>query len=540
MTAPRCRSLKARAWSQVEHPGMSELHTKTINLELADASATETLGKQLSMFFRPGDVINLCGDLGAVKTTLARAMIRAMAPGAGTFEVPSPTFTLVQTYEFTRLEVAHFDFYRLSEEGEALELGFPDLASNGIALVEWPDRASGLLPDERLEISLQDRNTPGRTATLTGSGGWAARLTRFVSAARFLEANGFDRCERTFLQGDASARRYERLASNPPAIFMDSPAQADGPPVRDGKPYSQIAHLAEDVSAFAGIAKGLDNVGLSAPKIRAADYANGMLIIEDFGDLVYGALLEDASIDMNAPYTAAVDVLCHLAVQEMNPKIELEDDVSHTIAMFDPAALEIEVELLLDWFWPAIHGEKATGERREEYLTIWRALWPVLNSHEPVWVLRDYHSPNLIWLPQRQGLKQVGLIDFQDAVLGHPAYDLVSLLQDARVDVSAGREADLLDYYCASRSRLDGRFDAEKFRQAYGVLAAQRNSKILGIFMRLKIRDGKLGYLKHIPRLSHYLDRTLGAPHLRELRTWYETWLPAEKRLMIGQGGSNE
>jgi aminoglycoside/choline kinase family phosphotransferase len=154
--------------------------------------------------------------------------------------------------------------------------------------------------------------------------------------------------------------------------------------------------------------------------------------------------------------------------------------------------------------------------------------------------LRDYHSPNLIWLPQRQGLKQVGLIDFQDAVLGHPAYDLVSLLQDARVDVSARCEADLLDYYCASRSRLDGRFDAEKFRQAYGVLAAQRNSKILGIFVRLKIRDGKQGYLKHIPRLSHYLDRTLGAPHLRELRTWYETWLPAEKRLMIGQGGSNE
>ena len=518
---------------------MSAIPSEKLVLNLADASATEALGAQLSLFARPGDIITLSGDLGAGKTTLAWAVIRAMAPDAGTFEVPSPTFTLVQSYDFTRLDVSHYDFYRLSEEAEALELGFPGLSDAGIALVEWPDRASGLLPAEHLEICIEDNNDPGRIATLTGTGSWAFRLGRMTEIAEFLATHGYGECKRTFLQGDASARRYERLGSNPPVILMDSPAQTDGPPVRDGKPYSQIAHLAEDVSAFAGVASGLEHAGLSAPGILAADYGKGMLIIEDLGDMVFGSMLNDPETDMSEPYRAAVDVLCHLAVQDLGAEIQIGSGVSHRIPPYDADALEIEAELLLDWLWPAIYGGEAPAERRAEYLAIWRELWPVLEPHNPVWVLRNYHSPNLIWLPEREGLKRAGIIDFQDAVLGHPAYDLASLLQDARVDVPAEREAELLDYYCETRSAKQSDFDEKSFRQAYGVLAAQRNSKILGIFMRLKNRDGKPGYLKHIPRLSAYLDRTLSAPHLAELSAWYDTWVPTENRIRAAQGDGN-
>ncbi|MGI9483557.1 MAG: tRNA (adenosine(37)-N6)-threonylcarbamoyltransferase complex ATPase subunit type 1 TsaE [Hyphomicrobiales bacterium] len=502
---------------------------------LPDAEATEALGVELSLFIKPGDVIALSGDLGAGKTTLARAIIRALAPEAGAFEVPSPTFTLAQAYEFTRVPITHFDLYRLSDESEAIELGFLGGLRQSACVVEWPERAEGLLPQDLLTIELSDPETAGRIATITANGDWADRIDRMETVRKFLEGEGLSDCARYFLKGDASTRRYERLASAPPTILMDSPAQPDGPPVRDGKPYSQIAHLAENVTAFAAMAKGLCDKGLSAPEVIASDLQSGLLVIEDFGDDVFGAMLKDPANDMSEPYQVAVDVLCHLANQEPQADIAVEGTGTYTIPAYDHKAMEIEAELLLDWFWPAVYGEPAPQGHRDEFLQAWRAHWPELETHRPVWVLRDYHSPNLMWLPERDGLKRVGLLDFQDGLMGHPAYDLVSLLQDARVDVPADVERDLLDYYCAARGADDPKFDEEAFRRAYSILALQRNSKILGIFVRLKQRDGKDDYLKHIPRLSRYVTRTLKAGHLPELKAWFEEHLPADKRETLGQ-----
>jgi len=207
--------------------------------------------------------------------------------------------------------------------------------------------------------------------------------------------------------------------------------------------------------------------------------------------------------------------------------------VPANVPPFDLPALEIEIELLLDWFWPAACNEPAPQAARDEFARIWRPLFQRLQEEISGWVLRDYHSPNLIWLPEREGVARVGIIDFQDAMRGSHAYDLVSLTQDARRDVPADLEEHLLDFYCAEVGKADASFQPDLFRTAYAILGAQRNTKILGIFARLAARDGKAGYLRHIPRVSAYLERNLEHPELAELRDWYDRHLPASTRLQV-------
>ena len=187
----------------------------------------------------------------------------------------------------------------------------------------------------------------------------------------------------------------------------------------------------------------------------------------------------------------------------------------------------IEVELLVDWYVPHVIGSTASGSVRSSFVNLWRAALEPIIAAPATWVLRDFHSPNLIWLPERDGLKRVGLIDYQDAVLGHPAYDVVSLLQDARITVPQDLELKLLGHYARQRRVADPAFDMSAFAQAYAVLGAQRNTKILGIFARLDRRDGKPQYLKHLPRIEAYIRRDLSHPALADLRAWYETNLPS-------------
>ena len=153
-----------------------------------------------------------------------------------------------------------------------------------------------------------------------------------------------------------------------------------------------------------------------------------------------------------------------------------------------------------------------------------------VQDDNPVWVMRDYHSPNLIWLDENQGNARVGIIDTQDAVMGSPAYDLVSLLQDARLDVAAAVEQEMLAHYASCRLAGNASFDDAAFRASYAILGAQRAAKILGIFARLSKRDGKHGYLRHIPRVSALLERNLQHPALTELKAWFDQYLPAEER----------
>jgi hypothetical protein len=292
--------------------------------------------------------------------------------------------------------------------------------------------------------------------------------------------------------------------------------------VRRGKPYSAIAKLAESVHAFVAVARGLRALGFSAPEIYGEDRDAGILVLEDLGS--------EPVIDADGPiperYEEATRLLARLHAAPVPGTLPVAEGLEHALPLYDLEAFLIEVELLLDWYAPHIPRTLLPGSARAEFVRIWSELLEDLLAGPQTWTLRDYHSPNLIWLPDREGVARVGLLDFQDAVLGPPAYDVASLLQDARVTVPAELELRLLGTYARERREADAAFDMGRFASAYAVMAAQRATKVLGIFARLDKRDGKPQYLRHVPRIEAYLARNLAHPVLSRLTAWYERHLP--------------
>ncbi len=497
-------------------------------LVLADEAATTRLARDIADILKTGDIVALSGHLGAGKSLLARAMLRRLAENPA-LEVPSPTFTLVQSYETRGGDLLlHADLYRVRSPDELDDLGLIEDLERAITLVEWPDRAGGRLPaGRRLDIVIEvDPENPetGRIATLSGGVLWRARLAIAIGARRLIDAVGWSEANREFMLGDASSRAYERLTreNGDTAILMISPPRPDGPAIRHGKPYSAIAHLAETVDAFVAMDKGLRSLGLSAPEILAQDLSTGLLLIEDLGP----GLVIDADGPIPERYEAAARLLAEMHRHTLPTILPVAEARDHVIPDYDREALTIETELVLDWYAPHIAGVALPAVTRAEFGRIWDRLFDEVFETPATWTMRDYHSPNLIWLPDRVGHARLGLIDFQDAVLGHPAYDLVSLGQDARVDVPAALELRLLAAYAGARRGNDPGFDLAGFARAYAILGAQRNTKIAGIFARLDKRDGKPGYLKHLPRIEAYLRRDLEHPALAELKAWYQAHLP--------------
>ncbi|MFO1033466.1 MAG: tRNA (adenosine(37)-N6)-threonylcarbamoyltransferase complex ATPase subunit type 1 TsaE [Hyphomicrobiales bacterium] len=482
---------------------------------------TEALARRLSLWARPGFLILLSGDLGSGKSTFARAFIRALAEGQPDFDVPSPTFTLVQSYDDTRLPVFHADLYRLKSGAEAEELGLGELLAQGCGLVEWPELLPEGLTADVLSLSFSGGGDT-RGIAIAASGAWVKALARDAEIEAFLAPAPI----RHFLEGDASARRYEWLESGDGSrpILMDMPDRPDGPPVKDGKPYSAIAHLAEGLPAVVAINSELVQRGFSAPRLLRFDLARGLAVIENLGARVYGKMLL-AGEDMTAPMLAAADVLAALHRQAWPATVPAGDGVSHRLSPYDEEALLIEADLLPSWFYPYSTGKAAPRSLNESFAAVWKRLIPQVVPEKPVWVLRDYHSPNLIWIPEREGVRRVGLIDTQDAVLGHAAYDLMSMTQDARVDIPAALAARTVAHYLALRAE-ERDFNKDNLLAAYAILGAQRATKILGIFARLSKRDGKHGYLRHMPRVSRALGENLAHPALAPLKAWYAEHLP--------------
>jgi len=293
--------------------------------------------------------------------------------------------------------------------------------------------------------------------------------------------------------------------------------------VRGGLPYSAIAHLAEDVRPFVAMARALRERGLSAPQVLAADLNEGLLLLEDFG--TEGVLAGDPPAPVEERYAAAVDVLVELHRQPVPGTLPVAPGVDHRLPSYDLDAFLIEAELLIEWYLP-YRGTSVTSSARSEFDALWRAALARAYDAPPTWVLRDYHSPNLLWLPEREGIARIGLLDFQDAVMGPAPYDLVSLLQDARVDVPDPMEIALLGRYVKARLGADPEFATTGFVQLYVTLGAQRATKILGIFARLDKRDGKPQYLRHIPRIWRYLRRALIHPAMTDLKAWYDAHVP--------------
>jgi aminoglycoside/choline kinase family phosphotransferase len=305
----------------------------------------------------------------------------------------------------------------------------------------------------------------------------------------FLKLHGWEGAVVAPVAGDASFRRYFRVesAARGKAILMDAP-----PPHEDPRPFLHIAQY-------------LNGHQFRAPEIFATDLTRGLLLIEDFGDRRMREHLDEHPEDEAAVYRAAIDAILRLA---QTPAVQAQ--------AYDIATYMREVQLLSEWYMPAM----GLSFDVQEFDQIWTEALAPLAEYQKVTVLRDYHAENIMLLDDGQQ----GIIDFQDALVGHPAYDLVSLLQDARRDVSPTLEAEMLAYYhAAAKPGVD--FDAH-----YALLGAQRNTKIIGIFTRLWKRDGKERYLSFLPRMWGLLERDLAHPDLAPVKHWFDTFIPLDVR----------
>jgi aminoglycoside/choline kinase family phosphotransferase len=351
----------------------------------------------------------------------------------------------------------------------------------------------------------------------------AATVERLQALRGFLDSAGFGEARRRRMAGDASTRSYARLLCDGTSfILMNSPKRPDGPAIYAGRSYSAAVHLAEDVRPFVAIANGLRSEGFSAPAIHHWDLEAGFLITEDFGSA--GVIEGDPPGPILERYEAATDLLAALHGKTLPRTLPLPG-ASYAIPVFDVDAMLIEIGLMLEWYLPD-RGVEPSEALRTEFLSMWRELLRQPAMAARTWMLRDFHSPNLIWLAGRSGGAQVGIIDFQDTVLGSPAYDVVSLLQDARIDVPEAPERKLFSRYVQARHEADASFDPAGFAALYALMSAQRNTRLLGTFARLNRRDGKPHYLRHQPRIWTYLGRALAHPSLSALRAWYAAHVP--------------
>ena len=499
--------------------------SKVWRFDAPDEVATLMLAAAQAAWLEPGDVVALSGDLGAGKTMFARGLIRALAEEPA-LEAPSPTFTLMQVYEAPRGPVVHADFYRLRGPLELENLGWDEAIEGAIAIVEWPERIPEALPPDRLEVTIRFDSSHGpdfRLLEMRGRGRIGRRLARALSVGTLLHRVGWIEAKREFVQGDASVRLYERLTrpDGATAILMISPPRPEGPIIRFGKPYAAIARLSPDIRAFLAMAEGLRALGYSTPKILASSVEDGLALIEDLGS-------ETVVVD-GAPhpgrYAEAVALIGDLHGRDLPDALPVGEDL-YQLPTYDVEAMLIEVELVIDWYATAIARTAVPSGARMQFLGVWRDILGPILAEPTTWTLRDFHSPNLHWLPERPGIASIGLIDFQDAVIGPPAYDLASLLQDARVTVPDDLEMRLMALYVRRRAAAAPAFDPVRFAASYAAMAAQRTTKILGIFARLDKRDGKPQYLRHLPRIERYLAKNLAHPLLRPLALWYQTHLP--------------
>lgn len=322
----------------------------------------------------------------------------------------------------------------------------------------------------------------------------AAPMIPPASAPAFLAAAGWGDAEIRPLAGDASFRRYFRIAApGRSAVLMDAP-----PPHEDPRPFIHVAEY-------------LTGIGLAAPRILARDLDHGLLLIEDFGDVRMRETVDAAPARETELYSGIVDVLVEL--HRHAPPAGLK-----------PHGLDAwldEVMLFPDWYGPAVGIEVD----RDGFAAAWReALAPIDAQGQSVAELRDFHAENVMLVPGRTGVAAFGLLDFQDALVGHPAYDLVSMLEDARRDVTPAVERSMLDRYMAMTSR------GPEFETAYWALGAQRNTRILGVFCRLWKRDGKPGYRRFQPRMWGLLERDLAHPALGPVAAWFDANVPAASR----------
>jgi aminoglycoside/choline kinase family phosphotransferase len=352
--------------------------------------------------------------------------------------------------------------------------------------------------------------------------------------AKFLADNGFGAAAREALAGDASTRAYERLhlPGGRRLIFMDQPPGEGAPCPPEATPkerqaagYNALARLAAGrVDAFVTVAGWLKDQGLSAPEVLAQDAARGLAVLEDLGDGIYARLIEQGT-DEAPLYDGAIEALAQLHAA-CPPKVLEAQGCSWPLLDYDAVALKVASDLFVEWL-PKLRPQVSLDAAA---VADWNALWAPIQAHgaagASVFCHRDYHAEHLVWLPDRQGAARVGMLDFQDALRAHPAWDMSMLLHDARRDVSPALEVQCLDRYFALRPQTDRAL----FMADFHALGALNIVRIIGVFARLVTRDDKPRYLAFLPRMWAYLDRCLADPTLAPLKAWLDAHVPMDAR----------
>ncbi len=329
--------------------------------------------------------------------------------------------------------------------------------------------------------------------------------TRLEEQQQFCDQQGWGNADIFPLPCDASKRSYTRLKDDGRcAMLMDAPPEF------------------ENLSAYIRLAKHLSTLGIRTPEIYACDLQQGFAIIEDFGDDTFTRLLDTGASDETL-YSQAIDVLIHIQKSPNAAAVEAPP--------YDEQLLLLEVERFVEWFVPAVRGTEVTEDERVAYLEAWKTALKHVAEDRSMLVVRDFHVDNLMIIKGDKGLAGCGLLDFQDALIGSSAYDVVSLVEDARRDVRPEVRALVLDRYFDSFPKLD----REVVTRDMAILGAQRHAKVLGLFTRLSRQDDKHVYLKHVPRVAHLLGECLQIPELEEVRTVIEMLVPNYKEVKISE-----
>lgn len=489
-------------------------------IHVPNEEAMLALGAQVSRYAEGGDFIALSGTLGMGKSTFARGFIRALAQDE-TLTVPSPTFTLVQQYEKTRLPLAHVDAYRIETPEDIYALGLEDVFEHGVVLMEWAEKGVGTIPEaeepyrypmesefgSRLDITLKEGADGGRIVMFNAGGSWYQRMGLVLPEyARpvteegrrvFLESQGVTE-EANSISPDCSFRTYYRLHTKEGSrILMDAP-----PPMENTQTFDRVATL-------------LKQKGVRVPTLYGADHDKGYILTEDFGGTVLREAVQKGA-DAKDWLTVAVDLLVKWAN---------EGAVSLPCA-YGAGAVWQEACRYTDWYLPSITGHATAVEDRKTLQHLFYQVYPHIEKLPKGFTHWDFHVDNLMCLGEKPSAENLGVIDFQDARCGTIAFDLCCLLEDRFPADKATKEA-LIDYFLAG---LDTKVDKEDFMAAYAISVTHRFLKITGLLERLERRDGRVNVKARMPQVWATLREATQHDVLSDIRAFLTELSPKEMK----------
>lgn len=479
------------------------IHSKYISQNLSDL---EKLAKELAPLLNVGGVMTLNGQIGAGKTTLAKLIIQQLTQ-TPLEDIVSPTFNLYHTYNKGSLEIAHYDFYRIESEMELHEIDLNESFTDKICIIEWADKFKDLLPKDRIEIFINHTKNK-RVYRINPLGKFREVVSNRARIENFLVGLDINFTELQRLPGDASKRNYYRvMSSDNTMILMDATQESD---------IKSKTGLNNGIDDFIKIQEYLDSIEVRVPKLIVRNKIDSIILEEDLGEYAYTDMLTKENYQKL--YNPAIKTLIHIS-NINHPKNISTSSRPHYLKEFDLDIYLNEAETFIDYYWPFIHGKQCNADKKREFTHIMAEVYSNLTNDKTL-MLRDFHSPNLLFLENENGFRKCAVIDFQDALFGHPLYDLVSLTNDARITIDEYQEKYLIGLYKKDFPFKNFQFDDSSFMQQYHILGVQRSIKILGIFARLAILETNQNYLVHMPRVICYIKRIMQSGSVQTLACW--------------------